>query len=207
MGFGVKSKFLSMELDSASTIADAGYFISIAHNFTGPTTTFIGYPKEWISEYTEKSYVLSDPALHWTSFNSGIARWSEFGLPDPANVLNRAKTYGINYGASCSIILNNKRSIATFGRKETEFSDIELRLLSSILEKIHIACFPDRELTELEVKTLRLVADGHTMVETSKILGVSKNLVISRMQNIRSKFSAQTNLEALAIAMRMKILE
>lgn len=206
-GYVVRSQLLNSELSSLNQIADAGFFLSIAHTYSGPTNSYIFYSAEWIQEYTDGSYALSDPYYLWSLKNVGFTRWSDISLPDPLNIKSRAALAGLEFGATASVIVNSKRSVGTFAKKKAEFTDAEMMLLEASLRRLHLAIFPDKTLTNLEIETLKLFAEGNSLKEIASMLNVSDTLIVRRMHNIRSKFSVRTNVEVVALAVRLNLID
>ncbi len=62
-------------------------------------------------------------------------------------------------------------------------------------------------MTSLELKTLQLLTDGNTMKEVSVIFEVSSQLIIARMMTVRRKLGVKTNIEAGALATKLKLFD
>lgn len=203
----VKTKILNSELELVQEIADAGFYISVAYGFSGPSTNFIFFPDEWVREYTEFSYSLSDPLFVWALSNTGIVRWSDIDLPDPNNIKDKMKAHGLLNGASASVVIEGKRSIGLYAKKEGELSDTDLRVLYGSLERLQLSLHPDINLSKLELETLKLFADGTSLKGIARLFQVSDQLIIRRMHSVRAKFGTSTNVEAVAMAIRLGVIE
>ena len=61
-------------------------------------------PAEWIEHYTANRFMFSDPVVRWAYNNVGICRWSELPLDDPKRIIAQAKTFGMRFGVTISVI-------------------------------------------------------------------------------------------------------
>lgn len=202
----VKTQEIDLEIGTVHRIASAGSFIGVSFTFSNPTATFISYPVDWVNYYTDNTLSVVDPLLSWTLSNEGIKRWSEIDSDDPHNVKEKARSFGLSFGASCSIIIGGKRSVATYAKSDGEFTDTELYILENSLKKIHIACFPDRDLTDLERITLYHHSKGTSSKKVAEIMGVGNQTIVQRMVTIRAKLGVKTNIEAVLLADRLNLM-
>lgn len=122
--------------------APSGFALAFHINFTTPRLLFQTYSPEWVRYYSENGLVMSDPTVLWGFENDGTKRWSELADLDSAGVLVTAKNYGMAYGLTCAITLNDTRTIGSFARPDREYSDDEIATLKSEMEALHKATAP-----------------------------------------------------------------
>lgn len=160
-------------------------------------------PETWVTQYTRGGLMLVDPIMKWVYQQRGAVRWSEIGLPDPADVLSLAAAHGLRFGAAISCSdhdLRAQRSFGTFARSDREFTDEELETLTMELERLHHAKAPPTNLTQAELEALRMVKDGLLMKEIAGLLGVSEGAVQQRLKNAKLKLNATTSSQAVSMA-------
>lgn len=80
---------------------------------------------------------MKDPVVAWGFSNLGTARWSDFEADDGFGVLEKARDYGIVYGAAYSLDEEGSRSFAGFARADREFTDSEIASLSEDVKTLH----------------------------------------------------------------------
>lgn len=127
------------EMQNLSDASEAGFALAFHIQYTRPTFLFQTYPEAWISEYSEKGMVMSDPTVHWGFENDGYRRWSDLAKQDTAGVLDRAATYGLTYGVTCAYGQSQTRSMCSFARSDQEFSDEECEKLLDCVQALHDA--------------------------------------------------------------------
>ena len=88
------------ETETIKQIATSGFVLAFNYTFRGPEFFDSTYAEEWQNEYEDKGYYFKDPILLWSVAFSGDKRWSDIPLPDLGSVMERAKKFGLNYGAT-----------------------------------------------------------------------------------------------------------
>jgi len=124
-------------LGDLKLLAPTGYALAFQIEFTTPTFLFQTYPKAWISQYSEKGLVMSDPTVHWGFENEGTVRWSALTATDTAGVLDLAADHGLKYGLTCCVCTNAIRSFASFSRGDAEFTDAQAQTLLATVTDLH----------------------------------------------------------------------
>ncbi|SEW03481.1 Autoinducer binding domain-containing protein [Cognatiyoonia koreensis] len=127
------------ELRQLQSNAPAGFALAFHIDYTRPTFLFQTYPDAWISEYSEKGLVMSDPTVLWAFENEGCRRWSELTEHDGAGVLDMAAKYGLQFGATCAVEAGNTRSMCSFARSDREYTDAECQSLLESIAFLHDA--------------------------------------------------------------------
>lgn len=160
------------------------------------------YPPAWVQLYTEQGFMLYDPVLRWAYENIGSCRWSEIPLNDPREILSAAAEYGLKYGAVVSYRRDekdSKRTIASFARSDRELSGSEITFLAGYIRDAHEKSSPRLSVTKKELEVLGLLKEGYLIKEIAIYLGVSESAVKQRLNNLKSKLSAKTTPQAVAI--------
>lgn len=196
----MKKNAIELELSTLSRLAPAGYSIGISIRFFAPLETYVEYPQEWIDEYTQNAYALVDPAVIWGMTHEGVLPWSKNKLPDAMGIFEKAKKYGLNYGITCSIKLNKRKSLGSFARSDRPFTETESELILESIKRLHIAHMPNEELSLDETKTLLLTSEGLTGKQIAEELSVALQTVKLRLSSARKKLGAKNTNEAAAMA-------
>jgi len=153
--------------------------------------------------------MLYDPVLRWAYENSGTCRWSELPINDPRDILHEACEFGLNFGMVTSYRRDEndiKRTMASFARDDRELRDGEILFLAEFIRAIHEKSSPRLSVTDKEVEVLRLLTDGYLMKEIAVRLGISESAVKQRLTNLKSKLSAKTTPQAVAILSEQGLL-
>jgi LuxR family transcriptional regulator len=192
-----------------SAIAPAGHYIALRIGFAFPMSERNALPDPWVEHYTHHGLMVHDPVIRWVYQNVGVIRWSEIQEPDEQGVLNRARRFGLRFGAAVTCADDGPdcfRSFATFARSDREFTDAELEVLHHRVEVLHRASATTPNVTSAEIEALRLVRDGFLTKEIAGRLGVSEGAVKQRLRNLRGKLGAKNSSQAVSIAQRKRLI-
>jgi LuxR family transcriptional regulator len=191
-------------------IGEAGYVVSFNFRFSGPEFFESTYPEEWQRLYDERNYYALDPVLLWAiaSRSGGERRWSEVPFPNPGrlpliqDVPARAAEFGLKFGAIISRNVNGRRSALSVARSDREVTDGEIKELSDLFDDLTRVIDGSCGLSEVELETLRALAEGHTDATAAEELGVPGPTFKSRKSSARKKLGCKTIQEALVLAAR-----
>lgn len=186
-----------------------GYFLALRIGFAFPIFEKNALPKDWVSRYSSRGYVLADPVMNWLYRETGAIRWSEIEFDDPRGVMVEAREFGLNYGvAICCADTgpDGQRSFGSFARFDREFLDVEVAELQVKLQQMHDALTPPTNLTAAEIEALGMVKDGLMLKEIADLLGVSEGAVKQRLKNAKSKLNAKTGTHAATLATSYKLI-
>lgn len=184
-------------------LAPAGHYIALRLGFILPLHEEISLPDLWVELYTHRGYMMDDPVTRWAYTQTGVTRWSAIDLPDPRGILDKARVFGMAYGAVVSIMENRpdaQRSFGYFARSDREFADDELVRLHDLVERLHQAKVPPANLTRAEIEALGLLREGLLMKEIAGRLGVTEGAVKQRLKHAKSKLGARTSGQAVSMA-------
>lgn len=199
--------------EDISKIALTGFTLAINVRFTTPEIAYSTYPDAWIDLYLRNHHVVMDPIILWTSYNEGIRRWSEIGLPAKlplaSRVLENAVHHGLKYGAV--VALRNYQgggrkcfmSVARADREltDTELSDVEY-LFSELVSRLSISS----GLSPSEIEVLNYLAQGLTQDEIAMELNIQRVAVKKRIERARLQLQARNSAHAVAIAIQRNIV-
>ena len=131
-------------LSKLSTLCPKGYTAGLHIRFTTPLFLFQTCNKHWLKYYTENSFVLHDPTIHWGFANTGSVLWQDLHSNDPMGVFSKAAEFGLNYGFTQAIFTEKSRSISSFARQDRNYSDAEIAEICGLVQSLHdITLNPD----------------------------------------------------------------
>lgn len=194
------------DLEDLRLLAPAGYFIGLHIRFTSPLMIYQTYDQGWVNHYTVNAYVLRDPATIWGMANTGVIRWSDPAFADPHNILPEAAAFGLRYGVTVACGPSSSRSIAGFARSDREFTEQELYMVRSCVERMHDRFAQPATLTAAQLEALRCLAEGDRHSDAATRLGISESAFKARIVSARERLSARTTAEAIRRARDHRLL-
>ncbi len=199
-------KALELELDKLSRLAPKGYSVGLHIRYASPLFYRKTYDAEWQKVYDDNAYALRDPTVFWGLGVKGATRWSAIRLPDPFSIMEKARQYGLLYGAVISWGPITSRSIVGISRDDREFSDAEIEEAVEIVKRLHDLAEPPTELTEAQAEALRLLSDGYRHAAAAAELGISESALKARLKSARTRLGARTTAEAIRKAREYRFL-
>jgi LuxR family transcriptional regulator, quorum-sensing system regulator BjaR1 len=184
-----------------------------------------GWPDQWASRYREENYVHIDPVIRQVRTASKPFMWSDAPIK-PQDVLarkmmNEATEFGLVEGFAVPIYTTHGfQAIVTFGANELVLNKSEQAALHLVAIYAHqaIRAFlpdkgiqndkfkPQKQLSLREIECLKWVASGKTAYEISIITGISQRTVQQHMRNLMQKLNATNGTQAVAQALRSRII-
>ncbi len=189
--------------DDVAQLAPTGHYIALRIGFAFPMEEVNGLPSDWVEHYTKHRFMLFDPVVRWAYSHIGSCRWSELPLEDPKRVIQQARSFGLRFGVTVSVMDNStnaQRSFASFVRGDREYSDLEVKLLQAFIMRRHKETAPPTNLTRAELEALSMVKNGKRLKEIAHELSVSEGAVKQRLKNAKLKLGAKTGTQAAALA-------
>lgn len=190
-------------------IADAGFYLALRVGFSFPEEELNALPANWVEFYTAHGLVVHDPALKWVYGNTGATRTCDISLPDPQQILGRARVFGLEHGAVVSVVTpsdRGRRSYGLFYRAKEPFTDSELGDLQDLVRQLHAGNVTEPGLTSAEVEALQMQAAGLRLKQIAGDLGISESAVKARLNNAKRKLGARTLTHAASIAAGRRII-
>lgn len=195
------------EMDQLRAIGTKGFFLGFGINLRGAEYMQIEYPPKWQAVYEQHNYYIADPVVVWVFAKSGATRWSEIALPDIRGVLNHAKDFGLNYGATFSRRAGLRRSFLSVGRDDREVTTEEMTFLSSKFDTWVEIVMGRASLTDDELTVLQCLRDGLAQREIANELGIAETTVKQRAIKATKKLGAKNRTHAVAIAVQRRYFD
>ncbi len=197
---------LDANFAALTSLAPGGFSAGLHIRFASPMIYVRTYDERWTKIYDENAYALRDPLVFWGLGVKGHTRWSAIKLPDPFNIMDQARRYGLTYGAVISCGPLTSRTIVGIARSDREFDDAEISEADTIVHALHAAAEPPTELTRAQIEALRLLADGDRHTAAAAKLGISESAFKARLQSARVRLGARTTAQALKKAREYQLL-
>ena len=179
--------------EAINQVSTAGYTLMVNFSIMGYEHFECSFHEKWKDEYDRGNYFLHDPVFQWALQNHGAIRWSEVTLPDPAQILEKSKRYGLVYGAAFSYQTGSKRSMVFLSRHDREVSDAEMQSLNVTINAFLDSLLPPPVLSEKELEMLRLhVQEEFTYDQIANRVGLSLSAVKSSFLRMRQKFGCKS---------------
>jgi LuxR family transcriptional regulator len=118
-------------------------------------------------------------------------------MPDPFDILGKARTFDLRYGAVGSHGKITSRSLMGIARSDRECTDAEIERAMELLAKMHEVTTPPSELTPAMLEALHLVGSGHRHAAAAAKLGISESALKARLSSARLRLGARTTAEAI----------
>lgn len=180
------------------------------------------YPAAWIARYVLRSYIEVDPIIK-RGFSTKLPfSWTEVEFDDAAAVLlEDAKAFGINTTGYTVPVIDKagRRSIfsITPGGPEPEWKQFIQSNLEPLCELAHafhrkavieagFEQFPETKLYPREVECLSLTAQGKDAATIALILELTEHTVRAYLKSARHKLNSATISQAVAKAIKLRIL-
>lgn len=198
--------FIDHELPRLGAIATAGYFLGLRIRGASPLMAFHTYPQAWIDEYTGNGYMLRDPVTTWAMTVGGTVRWNSPLLPDPFGIFRRAKTHGLNHGASIAHGAIGSLTICSAARSDRAFTNDEIAAMRQIVLGLHERVALPPSLSPDQKTLLSALAQGRAPAQLSSGLGVSKAAAERAVKSLCEELSSRTPDEAIRRARDYKLI-
>jgi LuxR family quorum sensing-dependent transcriptional regulator len=183
------------------------------------------WPGEWAERYVARNYVSIDPVIALTLRSLNPFTWNEATggqRADQAAMMNEATEFGLVDGFAVPIYtVSGFQAIVTFGARSWRMSLTERRALHLVAIYAHNAIRsmlpgindgPDGplhskpKLSGREVDCLRWTAAGKTAADIGDITGISARTVEHHIQRAAAKLNAVSKAQAVAEAIRRRII-
>lgn len=187
-------------------LSPEGYNFGWHIRYSRPTYVRLTYRPDWSETYSDRKFILNDPAVVWPLMNTGAIRWSEIDLPDPLGVFEAAAGFGYRYGVAIGCGGIENRSLGSCGRGDREFTDAEIAEIHDTVVEIHRLLEARGNLTANQCDALQMLREGFTYDQSCHHLGISRTAFRARLSSARRNLGAQTNSEAVRTAIDRGIL-
>jgi LuxR family transcriptional regulator len=202
-----------------------GYMIGVpAANSSWRFVMTNNYPRAWQERYVRRAYHAIDPTVQYAKTAIAPLAWSrDLFAGEALGALARdTLAIGLNHGWTQPVHdANGSFGMLTLARRGGPLGEEELRaklpMMQWLAHVVHQRLFGEFQswqrnatqgrLTERELGCLRLAADGGTAADISRLTGVGERTVNFHMANAISKLGAANKTHAVALAMRLGLLD
>lgn len=176
------------------------------------------WPEQWSQRYFSQGYLFEDPTIHRVTTSTEPFLWSELeeayrDHPSAKRIMGEAKEFSLGFGFTVPMLtLDGQSAGFSIASDRGELPPhlrgrLQLLAMYSFGRALSIANEPTTiKLTRREADVLQWIAEGKSDWEISKILHVSEHLVDKMARQIRVKFGAATRTQAVAQALRQRII-
>jgi LuxR family transcriptional regulator len=182
------------------------------------------YPRSWQERYLRRGYYAIDPMVQYAKTATEPLVWSrELFAPEPLAALARdTLAEGFNNGWIQPLRdAGGGFGLLTLARSGGPVCTEELRaklpMMQWLARVVHERLFGEfqswqrneslHKLTERELACLRLAAEGRIAAEIALLTGVGERTVNFHMANAIAKLGATNKTDAVALAMRLGLLD
>ncbi len=180
------------------------------------------WPLGWFERYVEKNYLAVDPVIRRIRSSVLPFAWDEAPLdrdqePLAARVMDEATEFGLNVGFCVPVYTATGELVSvSFGGERREFTAqdrpglhlIAIYAHSKICELIGLRPKPIElpRLSVREIEVLKWCSAGKTSREIADILLISETTVITHVKNACVKLDVATRTQAVATAIRARLV-
>jgi LuxR family quorum sensing-dependent transcriptional regulator len=177
------------------------------------------WPEQWSQRYFSKGYLFEDPTVQRVTSSTEPFLWSELArgdrdTPSGRRIMNEAREFELGFGFTVPMItLDGQSAGLSIASDRAELpprlrGGLQLLAMYAFARAISLSRAPAPvKLTVRETDVLHWIAEGKTDWEISKILHVSEHLVDKVARQIRCKFGATNRIQAVAQALRLRIIQ
>jgi len=176
------------------------------------------WPEKWSQRYFSQGYLFDDPTIQRVTTSTEPFLWSELegsyrDSPSAKRIMDEAKEFDLGFGFTVPMLtLDGQSAGFSIASDRAELPPhyrgrLQLLAMYSFGRALALADMPPTvKLTPREADVLQWIAEGKSDWEISKILHVSEHLVDKMARQIRTKFGAANRTQAVAQALRHKVI-
>jgi LuxR family transcriptional regulator, quorum-sensing system regulator BjaR1 len=176
------------------------------------------WPDQWSQRYFSQGYIFDDPTIQRVTTSMEPFLWSELegayrDRPSARRIMDEARECHLGFGFTVPMltldgqvagfsIASDRGELPPHRRGALQF--LAIYAFGRALSLVDMP--PPVKLTPRETDVLQWIAEGKSDWEISKILHVSEHLVDKMARQIRNKFGAANRTQAVAQALRHRII-
>jgi LuxR family quorum sensing-dependent transcriptional regulator len=173
------------------------------------------WPDQWSQRYFSQGYLFDDPAIQRVTTSTEPFLWSELvdDRPSAKRIMGEAREFDLGYGFTVPMLtLDGQSAGFSIASDRGELPPhyrgrLQLLAMYAFGRALSLVDMPPAvKLTPREADVLQWIAEGKSDWEISKILHVSEHLVDKMARQIRIKFGATNRTQAVAQALRHRII-
>lgn len=176
-------------------------------------------PQAWADEYQGRGYLKDDPIIRHCVETEAPFLWADversLTCPRQRAVLERAADYGLTHGVCIPIHgINGLDAGCSFSGAAAPLDVASIRALHlsalyafNAARRIHsTSALRPEALTERECDVLRWCALGKTTPQIARAVSIAEHTVNTHVRNAMRKLSAANKTEAVATAIRLRMI-
>jgi LuxR family quorum sensing-dependent transcriptional regulator len=176
------------------------------------------WPEQWSQRYFSQGYLFDDPTIERVTTSTQPFLWSELegsyrDRPSAKRIMGEAREFDLGFGFTVPMLtLEGKFAGFSIASERGELppdyrGPLQLLAMYAFGRALSLIDKPlSVKLTPREADVLHWIAEGKSDWEISKILRVSEHTVDKMARQIRVKFGATNRTQAVAQALRHKII-
>jgi LuxR family transcriptional regulator, quorum-sensing system regulator BjaR1 len=176
------------------------------------------WPDKWSQRYFAQGYLFDDPTIQRVTTSTEPFLWSELEggyrrRSSASRIMNEAREFDLGFGFTVPMLtLDGQSAGFSIASDRGELPPhyrgaLQLLAMYSFGRALSLIDVPPPvKLTPREADVLQWIAEGKSDWEISKILHVSEHLVDKMARQIRLKFGAANRTQAVAQALRHRII-
>jgi len=177
------------------------------------------WPEQWSQRYFSQGYLFEDPTIQRVTSSTEPFLWSDICRSYRHNrlarrIMGEAREFKLGFGFTVPMItLDGQSAGLSVASDRAELpphirGGLQLLAMYSFARAISLSQAPASvKLTRRETDVLHWIAEGKTDWEISQILHVSEHLVDKMARQIRGKFGTTNRIQAVAQALRLRIIQ
>ncbi|MES2951738.1 MAG: LuxR family transcriptional regulator [Pseudomonadota bacterium] len=183
------------------------------------------YPVAWQKLYVEREYAFQDPTVAYCQKTTEPLVWHDQMFSDAGceSLLEEAQSHGVSHGISVAVHeRSGRKSMLSLARDQSFRHDPSeqsllvayARILSSCMHVVATRLIapqiedPNRpKLSKQETECLQWVAKGKTSWEVGQIMHIAEPTVVFHLKNVMKKLGTVNRIQALAVAMRLGLVD
>jgi LuxR family quorum sensing-dependent transcriptional regulator len=191
---------------------------------TGPRASsgnpfhFNNWPRAWQMHYTRENYLHIDPLVRYALTSGAPATWTDVVATLPRNDPGRQVcAAAVEYGFLEGMVIPLRNGdgdigMVTMGGDRPKLTGDEATFLTATASAVFFAAEALEPVardvanrgafTPRELDCIALLSAGLTDAEIAKALGLSRETIVSHMENARRKVGARSRAHLLSLAMR-----
>ena len=181
-----------------------------------------GYPVEYQQLYLERGFVQRDPTVAHCQTSTAPLEWDETIYDAQSyEIMEESRKHGLGWGFSLSVHeTDQSASMLSLARDKPVTSEAERRLVitaaSVMAHCLHVAAkniiLPGvidgrrPRLSPREAQCLQLIAIGKSNWDIGQLLNISEAAAAFHVKNLLKKFQVSTRVQAVAMAVSLRMI-
>ncbi|WP_220790483.1 LuxR family transcriptional regulator [Gluconacetobacter asukensis] len=177
----------------------------------------VNYPKEWVSYYTDRKYILEDPTVSQSAQTQTPYLWQEFRdlRPSQRVIFSDLSDFGVQDGYTIPLHAPDGMTfVASFAFRRPVVSAADRLAITALTTQFYFRykrllnppSSRENVLSEREGECLCWAARGKSSWETGVILGITENTVNFHIKNALGKLQSNNRIEGVVRAICLGLI-